>query len=214
MTNSEQPKKKRTYALEMDKRIFAAKYFDGYETQSVPKKHGKGWHTVRVYVGDAYEPLGGKARLRAIKLRYSGLIVAFLGLMLFGGSRRSSINNSALAVLPYAVALVAGCFALTGIARLVFTRDRMTKYSYARYCREVNYGASTACAGALVSAIASLFLLIRDGWLSEAGVATNDLIPVVSYALCAAMAYAIHRLYQRAQFAEIKGREPFESPEE
>lgn len=214
MTNSQQTKEKRNPALEADKRIFAAKYFDGYEIQSVPKKNGRGWRTVRVYVGDTYEPAGGRARLNAAKLRYAAWILVFFGCMLFGGAWRSPVNSSPLVVLPYSVALIAGLFALIGIGRLLCTRERMTRYSYNRYCREVGYGAPTACAGGLLAAAASLFMLIRDCLIAGAGAPIDYLIPMVSFVLCAAAAYAIRAQHERTQFTEIKGREPFATVEE
>ncbi len=203
--------KKRVNSPEADRRIFAAKYFDGYEEQSLPKKNGKGWHTVRVYVSDAYEPTGGNTRLNRIKLRITILILVFFLFMLLGGTRRSPVNTSTLAMLPYAVSLIAGAYSLVGIVRLLFSRGHMTKYSYKRYCEEVGNGTPAAAAGALLAAVAALFLWFQTGLLT--GDCLDYLIPILSFLLSAAAAYGIRSQYRCLPFNEIKGRTPYEDQE-
>lgn len=192
-------KKPRENDQRFDHRIFATRYFEGYELQTV---NGK---AKRVYVGDTYWPAKGVEAVHSAKPRYTVCLALFFALALLGGFQRSPVNASPWVVLFYAGSLCAGVFALVGAVRFCATRSAMTKYSYQRYEKETGYGAPASAFFMAVATAVSLVLMLGD--LKAAG---SYVLPLLCFLLSAALMYAIWRIYSGLPFEKTVGREPCE----
>ena len=200
MQENNKPKEE---SQQFDHRILAARYFEGYELQSV---NGK---SKRVYVGDTYWPSLDKKVIRLAKLKYTVCMAMFFAFALLGGFQRSPVNSSPLVVFFYAGSLGAGAFALTGIIRFLTSRTAMTHYSYQRYTKETGYCAPAAAFLMAGAALVSLVLMVGD--LKNIG---GYALPLLCFALAALLAFLVWRSYMGLPFDKKTGREPYAEREE
>lgn len=174
------------------------KYFEDFEAERVDADNRKGYKIVYTYIGKWFGWSETGEALKRRKTAYAAIVAGFTALFIFCGTRRTSINSSALVAVPGIVAVAALIYCWIGVLQFILSSSRM----HERDCRHI-YSMIEIAINVLAACFAlclafSVFLLFRHGFDAQAPWA------VLGYALCLLLAWTLLRLHKSLSFAELE----------